>query len=69
MTEHRSKNTLDRAVPVKAKTDVEEDGTSEYGSPRPVCNMNIFQPLEFLDRGSQTQLQVGENYCFNVALG
>ena len=33
MTEHRSKNTLGRSVPVKTKTDVEEDGTS----PRPVC--------------------------------
>ena len=37
MTEHRSKNTLGRSVPVKTKTDVEEDGTSEGGSPRPVC--------------------------------
>ena len=36
MTEHRSKNTLGRSVPVKTKTDVEEDGTSEDGSPRPV---------------------------------
>ena len=37
MTEHRSKNTLGRSVPVKTNTDVEEDGTSEDGSPRPVC--------------------------------
>ena len=37
MTEHRSKNTLGRSVPIKTKTDVEEDGTSEDGSPRPVC--------------------------------
>ena len=37
MTGHRSKNTLGRSVPVKTKTDVEEDGTSEDGSPRPVC--------------------------------
>ena len=37
MTEHRSKNTLGRTVPIKTKTDVEEDGTSEDGSPRPVC--------------------------------
>ena len=29
MTGHRSKNTLGRSVPVKTKTDVEEDGTSE----------------------------------------
>ena len=33
-----AKNTLGRSVPVKTKTDVEEDGTSEDGSPRPVCN-------------------------------
>ena len=37
MTEHRSKNTLGRSVPIKTKTDVEEEGTSEDGSPRPVC--------------------------------
>ena len=37
MTEHISKNTLGRSVPIKTKTDVEEDGTSEDGSPRPVC--------------------------------
>ena len=37
MTEHRSKNTLSRSVSIKTKTDVEEDGTSEDGSPRPVC--------------------------------
>ena len=37
MTEHRSKNTLGRSVPIKNKTDVEEDGTSEDGSPGPVC--------------------------------
>ena len=37
MTEHRSKNTLGRSAPIKTKTDVEEDGTSEDGSPRPVC--------------------------------
>ena len=42
MTEHRSKITLGRSVPVKTKTDVEEDGTSEDGSPRPVCT-KIFQ--------------------------
>ena len=41
MTEHRSKNTLGRSVPVKTKTDVEEGGTSEDGSPRPVCNTNL----------------------------
>ena len=40
MTEHRSKNTLGRSVPVETKTDVEEDGTSEDGSPRPVCIFN-----------------------------
>ena len=34
MTEHRSKNTLGRSVPIKTKKDVEEDGTSEDGSPR-----------------------------------
>ena len=39
MTEHRSKNTLGRSVPIKTKTDVEEDGTSEDGSPRPVCSL------------------------------
>ena len=37
MTEHGSKNALGRSVPIKTKTDVEEDGTSEDGSPRPVC--------------------------------
>ena len=37
MTEHRSKNTLGRSVPVKTMTDIEDDGTSENGSPRPVC--------------------------------
>ena len=37
MTEHRSKNTLGRSVPIKTKTVVEEDGTSEDGSPGPVC--------------------------------
>ena len=37
MTEHRSKNTLGRSVPIKTKTDVEEDGTSEDGYPRPDC--------------------------------
>ena len=41
MTEHRSKNTLGRSVPIKTKTDVEEDGTSEDGSPRPVCTRNF----------------------------
>ena len=40
MTEHTSKNTLGRSVPIKNKTDVEEEGTSGDGSPRPVC---IFQ--------------------------
>ena len=39
MTEHGSKNTLGRYVPFKTKTDVEEDGLSEDGSPRPVCNI------------------------------
>ena len=33
MTEHRSKNTLGRSVPVKTMTDVEDDGISEDGSP------------------------------------
>ena len=37
MTEHRSKNTLGRSAPIKTKTDVEEDGTSEDGTPMPVC--------------------------------
>ena len=37
MAEHRSKNTLGRSVPVNILTDVEDDGTSEDGSPRPVC--------------------------------
>ena len=37
MTGHRSKNTLGRSVPLKTMTDVEDDGTSEDGSPRPVC--------------------------------
>ena len=37
MAEHKSKNTLGRSVPVKIVTDVEDDGTSEDGSPRPVC--------------------------------
>ena len=41
MTEHRSKNTLGRSVPIKTKTDVEEGGTSEDGSPRPACMFNI----------------------------
>ena len=36
MTEQRSTTTLGRSVPIKIKTDVEEDGTSEGGSPRPV---------------------------------
>ena len=35
MAEHRSKNTLGKNVPVKIVTDVEDDGTSEDGSPRP----------------------------------
>ena len=35
MTEHGSKNILGRSVPIKTKTDVEEDG-----SPRPVCTGN-----------------------------
>ena len=26
-------------------------------------NMSIFQPLEVVGRGSETQLQVGENLC------
>ena len=43
MTEHRSKNTLGRSVPIKTKMDVEEDRTSEDGSSRPVCIfLNIF---------------------------
>ena len=41
MTKHRSKNTLVTSVPIKTKTDVEEDGTSEGGSPRPVCSLII----------------------------
>ena len=36
LTEHRSKK-KGRSVPVKTMTDVEDDGTSEDGSPRPVC--------------------------------
>ena len=40
MTEHRSKNTLGRSVPDKTMTDVEDGGTSEDRSPRPVCNMH-----------------------------
>ena len=40
MTEHRSKNTLGRSVPVKTMTDVEDVGTSEDGSPRPVCMLS-----------------------------
>ena len=35
MTEHKSKNTLGRSVPVKTMTDV-DDGISEDGSPSPV---------------------------------
>ena len=38
MREHRSKNTMGISVPVKTMTDVEDDGTSEDGSPRPVCS-------------------------------
>ena len=49
MTEHRSKNTLGRSVPIKTKTDVEEDGTSEDGSPRPVCTYHILFIYEFVD--------------------
>ena len=41
MTEHRSKNTLGRSVPIKTMTDVDEDGTSEDGSPRPVCSSMV----------------------------
>ena len=37
MAEHKSKNTLGRSVPVKTMTDVEDNETSEDGSPRPVC--------------------------------
>ena len=37
MAEQRSKNTLGRSVPVEIVTDVEDDGTLEDGSPRPVC--------------------------------
>ena len=41
MKEHRSKNTLGRSVPVKTMTDVEDDGTSEDRSSRPVCILYI----------------------------
>ena len=37
-----SKNTLGRSNPVKTMTDVEDDGTLEDGSPRPVCTMIYF---------------------------
>ena len=47
LTEHRSKNTLGKSVPAKTKTDVVEDGTSEDGSPRPVCT-SINDVLEIL---------------------
>ena len=37
VAEHTSKNTLDRSIPVKIVKDVEHDGTSDDGSPMPVC--------------------------------
>ena len=37
MAEHRCKNTLDRSVPIKIPTDVEDNGTLEDRSPRSVC--------------------------------
>ena len=30
--------------------------------------MRFFNPPEVVDRGSETQLQVGEKYVFNMAL-
>ena len=43
MAEHRSKNTLGKSVPGKIVTEVEDEGTSEDGSPRPVCRiMTVF---------------------------
>ena len=50
MAEHRSKNTLGRSVPVKIVTDVEDDGTSEDGSPRPVCAMSGVGYLKIMNR-------------------
>ena len=47
MTEHRSNNTLGRSVPIKTMTDVEEDETSEDGSPRPVCTEWILSYITF----------------------
>ena len=48
MTEHRSKNTLGRSAPLKTMTDVEDDGTSEDGSPRPVSILfSILRRLSF----------------------
>ena len=59
MTEHRSKNTLGRSVPIKTKTDVEEDGTSDDGSPRPVCIYICLSPnISYSILPHTTDLQV-----------
>ena len=42
IAEHRSKNISGRSVPVKIVRDVEDDGTLEDGSPRPVCSKKVF---------------------------
>ena len=41
-SKNRSKRILGRSVPVKIVTDVEADGTSEDGSPRPLCSIVTF---------------------------
>ena len=66
MTEHRSKNTFGRSVPVKTKTDVEKDGTSEDGSPRPVCTYL----LPCVDPRWLMHIQVGVSllFCMPVIL-
>ena len=63
MTEHRSKNTLGRSVPIKTKTDVEEGGTLEDGSPRPVC-IYIFYSRQILS--PKVIYKYGENMLFMV---
>ena len=58
MTEHRSKNTLGSSAPVKTMTEVEDDGTSEDGSPRPVCT-RFYSTLSRVESFFQDRLGTG----------
>ena len=61
MAEHRSNNTLGRSVPIKIVTDVEDDGTSEDGSSRPVYRETSMFRHHLFPR-NMTELRIWQSF-------